>query len=183
MWILISFIFVHHQYWFSKCISYICNIMIILYFILQRPLIIIEEPNVLECHQTFHQFHDLDTELDLHRLWVVCNGCGMRAGNADPSGHLVPSPIVGLACPIVETRFLELAMSLLNFSPRIPLGTFSILLKANMNRYKLYKTIAILFSAGLKSQTGYDLGVYHGWFHLHGLESIGTRVERELQNE
>ena len=38
-------------------------------------------------------------------------------------------PIVGLACaPIVETRFLELAMSLLDFSPRIPLGTFSILL-------------------------------------------------------
>ena len=48
--------------------------------------------------------------------------------NAYPSGHLVPSPIVGLACaPIVETRFLELAMSLLDFSPRIPLGTFSIL--------------------------------------------------------
>ena len=34
-------------------------------------------------------------------------------------------PIVGLACaPIVETRFLELAMSLLDFSPRILLGTF-----------------------------------------------------------
>ena len=37
--------------------------------------------------------------------------------------------IVGLACvPIVETRFIELAMSLLDFSPRIPLGTFSIFL-------------------------------------------------------
>ena len=37
--------------------------------------------------------------------------------------------ILGLACaPIVETRFLELAISLLDFSPRIPLGTFSILL-------------------------------------------------------
>ena len=37
-------------------------------------------------------------------------------------------PIVGLACaPIVETIFLELVMSLLGFSPRIPLGTFSIL--------------------------------------------------------
>ena len=44
--------------------------------------------------------------------WSICNGCGMPAGNAYPSGHLVPSPIVGLACaPIVETRFLELAMS------------------------------------------------------------------------
>ena len=39
------------------------------------------------------------------------------------------SPILGLAnAPIVETKFLELAMSLLDFSPRIPLGTFSILL-------------------------------------------------------
>ena len=62
--------------------------------------------------------------------WSICNGCGMPAGNADPSGHLVPSPIVGFACaPIVETRFLELAMSLLDFSPRILLGTFSILLQ------------------------------------------------------
>ena len=53
----------------------------------------------------------------------------MPEGNAYPTGHLVPSPIVGLACaPIVENRFLELAMSLLDFSPRIPLGTFSILL-------------------------------------------------------
>ena len=38
-------------------------------------------------------------------------------------------PHFGLAiAPIVETIFLELAMSLLDFSPRIPLGTFSILL-------------------------------------------------------
>ena len=62
--------------------------------------------------------------------WSICNGCGMPAGNSYPSGHLVPSPILGLAnAPIVETKFLELAMSLLDFSPRIPLGTFSILLR------------------------------------------------------
>ena len=37
-------------------------------------------------------------------------------------------PHLGLAnAPIVETKFLELVMSLLYFSPRIPLGTFSIL--------------------------------------------------------
>ena len=61
--------------------------------------------------------------------WSISNGCGMPAGNTYPSGHLVPSLIVVLACaPFVETRFLELAMSLLDFSPRIPLGTFSILL-------------------------------------------------------
>ena len=61
--------------------------------------------------------------------WNICNGCGMSAGNAYPFGHLVPSPILGLAnAPIVETKFLELSMSLFDFSPRIPLGTFSILL-------------------------------------------------------
>ena len=59
----------------------------------------------------------------------ICNGCGVTAGNAYPSGHLVPSPFLGLACaPIVETSFLEHAVSLLDFSPWIPLGTFSILL-------------------------------------------------------
>ena len=55
-----------------------------------------------------------------------------------PSGHLVPSPIFGLAnAPIVETKFLELAISLLYFSPRIPLGTFSIL---------PFKIVKIVFS-------------------------------------
>ena len=62
--------------------------------------------------------------------WSICNGFGMQAGNAYPSGHLVSSPIVGLACALmVEARFLELAMSLLDFSLRIPLGTLSILLR------------------------------------------------------
>ena len=81
----------------------------------------------------------------------ICNGCGMPAGYAYPSGHLVPSPIVGLACaPIVETRFLDLAMSLLEFSPRIPLGTCSILLKAKKTEkgilviYHLYDTLVIV---------------------------------------
>ena len=73
------------------------------------------------------------TEVDFYRIenfpWSICDRCGMPAGNAYPSGHLVPFPIVGLArVPIVETRFLEFAMSLLDFSPRILLGTFSILL-------------------------------------------------------
>ena len=67
--------------------------------------------------------------------WSICNGCGMPAGNAYPSGHLVPSPILGLAnAPIVETKFLELAMSLLDFSPRIPLGTSSILLEEYVSK-------------------------------------------------
>ena len=41
---------------------------------------------------------------------------GMPARNADPSGHLVPSPFLGLACAlIVKTRFLKLAMFILHF--------------------------------------------------------------------
>ena len=73
------------------------------------------------------------TEVDFYRIerfpWSICDRCGMPAGSAYPSGHLVPSSILGLAnAPIVETKFLELAMSLLDFSPRIPLGTFSSLL-------------------------------------------------------
>ena len=57
--------------------------------------------------------------------WSICNGCGMPAGNAYPSWHLVLSSIFGLAnAPIVETKFFELAMSLLDFSPRIPLVLF-----------------------------------------------------------
>ena len=56
--------------------------------------------------------------------WSICNGCDIPAGNAYPSGHLVPSPILGLAnAPIVETKFLELAMSLLDFSTRFCFNT------------------------------------------------------------
>ena len=78
-------------------------------------------------------FMTLIPTLNFTELWVVSMEHLQRAWhasrNAYPSGHLVPPPpILGLACaPIVETRFLELAMSLLDFSPRIPLGTFSIL--------------------------------------------------------
>ena len=83
------------------------------------------------------------TKVDFYRIerfpWSICDRCGMPAGSAYPSGHLVPSPILGLAnAPIVETKFLELAMSLLDFSPRIPLGTFSILLCDMIERLTNY---------------------------------------------
>ena len=82
-------------------------------------------------NQTFQQFRDLDTDLDLHRLWVVSMEHLQRHASRERSPFRTPGsvPIVGLACaPIVETRFLELAMSLLDFSPRIPFGIFSVLL-------------------------------------------------------
>ena len=62
------------------------------------------------------------------------------------SGHLVPSPIVGIACaPIVETRFLEIAMSLFDFSPRLPLGTFYILLP-RLPSYGVYISQLVRFA-------------------------------------
>ena len=58
----------------------------------------------------------------LQRVWHASR-------KAHHSGHLVPSPFWGRACvPSVETRFLELAMSFLDFSHWFPFGTFSILL-------------------------------------------------------
>ena len=56
--------------------------------------------------------------------WSICNGCGMPAGNAYHSGHLVPSPFLG-SC--LWSSCWELAVSFLDFSHWIPLGTFSIL--------------------------------------------------------
>ena len=92
--------------------------------------------------------------------WSICNGCGMPAGNAYPSGHLVPSPILGLAnAPIVETKFLELAMSLLDFSHRIPLGTFSILLFQ-----KCYLNFAVFLSKFIKTYILLNFNQYYKIF-------------------
>ena len=51
--------------------------------------------------QTHHQLYDLYTDLDFHRiyewfLWSIFNGCGMPAGSANPSGHLVRPPYLDL---------------------------------------------------------------------------------------
>ena len=79
---------------------------------------------------------------DLEACGKKCCYFLVPAGNAYPSGHLVPSPIFGLAnAPIVETKFLELAMSLLDFSPRIPLGTFSILLPSRSIIFDAFFTV------------------------------------------
>ena len=57
----------------------------------------------------------------LQRVWLASRECL-------PFRTPGSVPIWGLAnAPIVETKFLELVMSLLDFSPRISLGTFSIL--------------------------------------------------------
>ena len=67
-----------------------------------------------------------------YRLWPspnyewfprsICNGCGIPAGNAYPSGHLVPSPILGLAnASIVETNSSNLPCLYSTFHLEYPL--------------------------------------------------------------
>ena len=90
------------------------------------------------CSDCWDQFSRLYTDLMTYRSWLspnwevsmehlrqVWHASRERLPFRTPGSV----PILGLAnAPIVETKFLELAMSLLDFSPRIPLGTFSILL-------------------------------------------------------
>ena len=72
-----------------------------------------------------------NTELDLHRIMSVFHGA-FATGVAIQQERL---PFRTPACAsIVETRFLELAMSLLDFWPRIPLCAFSVLLLTNIKR-------------------------------------------------
>ena len=58
----------------------------------------------------------------------ICNGCGMPSGDADSSGHLVPSlwdlHMFYLLRPILS----ELVVILPDYAHRISLGTFSIFL-------------------------------------------------------
>ena len=61
---------------------------------------------------------DFHTNQTFHQFYI---GCGMPAGNAHPSGHLVPSPL-GLAyAPNVETRLPRHAFFSRLFTLNIPL--------------------------------------------------------------
>ena len=76
-------------------------------------------------NQTFHQFNDLDTDFDLHRIMsgshgAFATGVVCKQGTLTLPDTWIRHPILGFACAsIVETKFLELAMSSLDFSPRI----------------------------------------------------------------
>ena len=107
-------------------------------------------------------FMTLIPTLTFTELWVVFMEHLQRMWHASRERLLfrtpgsAPPPILGLACaPIVETRFLELAMSLLDFSPRIPLGSFSILLNIARNwaifwaRPEIKGTCLIFMAPGL----------------------------------
>ena len=71
--------------------------------------------------------------------WSISNGCGMPAGNAYPSGHLVPSPFWDLLMlQLLRPNSSNLPCLYSTFSSRIPLGTFSILLKNATPKCKIW---------------------------------------------
>ena len=88
------------------------------YVLLLRPLTL---------NHTLHQFITLFPDLTFTE-WGICQGFCMPTGGAYPCRHMVPSLLGTAYAPIVETSFLELAVSFLEFSPWIFLGIFSILL-------------------------------------------------------
>ena len=86
--------------------------------------------------------------LTFTELWVVSMEHLQRVWQASrerlPFRTPGSVPNLGLTnAPIVETKFLELAMSLLDFSHRISLGTFSILLWWLYQRWKTLKCYLI----------------------------------------
>ena len=77
-------------------------------------------------HACIHQFHDLDTDFDLHRITSGFHGA-FATGVACQQGTLtLPDtwvrPPLGLAnAPIVETKFLDLPCLYSNFHLEYPL--------------------------------------------------------------
>ena len=69
--------------------------------------------------------------------WSICNGCGMPAGNAYPSGHLVPSPHFGTClCSNCWDQVPRTCHVFTRLSPQIPFSTFSILLSISVRKFK-----------------------------------------------
>ena len=72
-------------------------------------------------NQAFHQFHDLDTNFELNRIMSGLHGAFATVVACQQGTLTLPDTwfrphILRLACAaIVETRFLELAMYLLDF--------------------------------------------------------------------
>ena len=100
----------------------------------------------------FPPFHDLYTELDLHRIMSGFRGAFVAGVACQQGTFTLPDtwfrpPFGTCLCFNVKIRFPELTMSLLDFSPWVPLGTFSILLndiacKECLLRFHLRRTRA-----------------------------------------
>ena len=84
----------------------------------------------IQTNQTFPQFHDLDSDFDLHQITSGFHWAFERVWHASRENlHFwTPGSVTLFAyAPIVETNIPELAVSFLNISTRISLATFSIL--------------------------------------------------------
>ena len=87
-------------------------------------------PSILRINTKYEQY-DFHFAANIMSLWVgvARRGLGYASRERLPFRKPGSVPFLGLACaPIVETRFLEFVRSLIDFSPWIPIGTFSILL-------------------------------------------------------
>ena len=76
--------------------------------------------------QTFHQYYDLDTGLDFHRIMSGFHGAFATDVACQQGTLTLPDslfcPFFGLSCaPIAETSFLELAMSYSTYHLEYPL--------------------------------------------------------------
>ena len=83
--------------------------------------------------QIFHQFPDLDTELDLPRITSCFHGAFATDLAYQQGTPTLPdtwfSPFLGTCwCSNCWDQFYRIAVSFLEFSPLMPFGTFSILL-------------------------------------------------------
>ena len=90
--------------------------------------------------QTFHQFQDLDTKLELHRMtsgshWSFATGVACQQRTLTLLDTWFRLPFWGLVyAPIVETSFSELAVSFLTFSHRISRGIFLVFFYTHVSR-------------------------------------------------
>ena len=115
-------------FYLAKNLFLFCIFLFLFLFDIDRPFLIIS-------HYLFYYIMQSILSCSLFYYILMSGFHGAFAtGVASQQGTLTLQdtwfhpPFWGLAnAPIVETKFLELAMSLLDFSPRIPLGTFSIL--------------------------------------------------------
>ena len=99
-------------------------------------------------YQTFHQFPDLDIELDFqwitrgfHGAFTVCaTGVACQQGTLTlPDTWFRPFLVIAYV-PTIETSFLELAVSFLDFRHWISYGTFPILL-LNDTKWRILRSM------------------------------------------
>ena len=134
-------------------------------------------------NQTFHQFHDLHTDFNLPRIMSGFHGAfatdlANQKGTLTLPDTLFRPAILGFACaPIVEIIFLVLVMSILDFSPRIPLGNFSILLFFFLDKVKSHFSNTLYIHTFQFSQWNIKIGGDSSTL-VHRMTSVTAELHR-----